>query len=113
MAPRIAGLAALLAAVIAVSGCDPFVMRQLELGQPARPNTATVTLTIASSELAALVEQVAQRHGFRRTSSDRLFVPNAIYVYEGTYEVCGVLACGPKLITIEIAAGDTPADSII
>jgi hypothetical protein len=113
MAPRIARLTAFLGAVMSISACDPFVVRQLEISQTARPNTATVTLSASSSELVALVDEVAQRHGFSRTSNDRRFVLSAIYVYEGTYEVCGVLACTPKRVTIEIAEGNTPSDSII
>jgi len=112
MASRIGRLAALIAAMMAVSGCDPFVVRRLEISQPAA-NTATIALTASNSDLATLVDEVAQRHGFSRTFGDRRYVPNAIYVYEGTYEVCGILSCSPKRVTIEIAAGDTPSDSII
>src|SRR3954465_16043156 len=103
MAPRIAGLAAVTAAMMAVSGCDRFVVRRLEISQPAGPNTATIALTASNSDLVTLVDEVAQRHGFSRTFSDRRYVPNAIYVYEGTYEVCGILSCSPKRVTIEIA----------
>ena len=112
MAPRFVLVGALLAAVMATSACDPFAVRQFGISQAA-PNAATVALTTSTSNLAVVVDEVAQRHGFIRTSSDRRFVPNALYVYEGTYEVCGVLACSPKRVTIEIAEGNTPSDSIV
>jgi len=113
MVRRIAWLGTLLGAVMTMGACDPFVVRQLEISQPARPNSATVALAASTGNLAAVVDEVAQRHGFSRTSSDRHFVPNAIYVYEGTYEACGVLACSPKRVTIEVAEGNTPSVSIV